>query len=112
MRLTQAGMNAEFVDGRMLDINQPYIKVLTLHSAKGLEFPFVVVVGLTQGSLPFIKRTTPPEEEPAAIDEQRRLFYVGCSRAMRALMVCGSRSNPSIFLDSLCSPLWQRQELP
>jgi superfamily I DNA/RNA helicase len=111
-RLTQAGMKAEFVDGRMLDINKPYIKVLTLHSAKGLEFPFVVVMGLTEGSLPFIDRNTPLEEEPAAIDEQRRLFYVGCSRAMRALMVCGSRLRPSPFLDSLCPPLWQRQELP
>lgn len=111
-RLTNAGIKAEFVEGKMLDINKPYIKVLTLHSAKGLEFPFVVVMGLTQGSLPFIEPTTLPEEEPAAIDEQRRLFYVGCSRAMRALMVCGSRSKPSIFLDSLYPPLWQRQELP
>lgn len=111
-QLTQAGMEAEFVDGIMFDINKPYIKVLTLHSAKGLEFPFVVVMGLTEGSLPFIKPTTLLEEEPAAINEQRRLFYVGCSRAMRALMVCGSRSKPSPFLDSLCPPLWQRQELP
>ena len=111
-RLTQAGMKAEFVEGKMFDLNKPYIKVLTLHSAKGLEFPFVVVMGLTEGSLPFIDRNTPTEEEPAAINEERRLFYVGCSRAMRALMVCGSRSKPSIFLDSLCPPDWQRQELP
>lgn len=112
VRLTNAGMKAEFVNGKMLDINKPYIKVLTLHSAKGLEFPFVVVVGLSENSLPFIKRSIPPEEEPTVIDEQRRLFYVGCTRAMRALMVCGSRSKPSPFLDSLCPPLWQRQELP
>lgn len=112
VRLTNAGIKAEFVEGKMFDLNKPHIKVLTIHSAKGLEFPFVVVVGLSKNSLPFIDPTTPPEEEPTAIDEQRRLFYVACSRAMRALMVCGSRSNPSIFLDSLCPPNWQRKELP
>ena len=107
-RLTKLGMKAEFVSGKMLDINKPHIKVLTLHSAKGLEFPFVVVMGLKQGLLPYVNPCLPPDEAPAAIDEQRRLFYVGCSRAMRALMVCGSRSKPSTFLDSLCTPDWQR----
>ena len=68
-------------------------------------------MGLTEG-IPFIDPNTPTEEEPAAIKEQRRLFYVGCSRAMRALMVCGSHSKPSPFLDSLCPPFWQRKELP
>lgn len=108
-RLTQQGMKAEFISGKMLSINKPHIKVLTLHSAKGLEFPFVAVMGLNQGSLPFVDPSLPLGEVPAAINEQRRLFYVGCSRAMRALMVCGSRSRPSTFLDSLCTPDWQRQ---
>jgi superfamily I DNA/RNA helicase/mRNA-degrading endonuclease RelE of RelBE toxin-antitoxin system len=109
-RLTSIGMNAEFVSGKRLDMNKPYIKVLTIHSAKGLEFPFVVMVGLHQGMLPYLRPSLPPDEVQAAIDEQRRLFYVGCSRAMRALMVCGSLSKPSQFLDSLCAPEWQRQE--
>lgn len=69
-------------------------------------------MGLKQGHLPYVNSRLPPDEVPAAIDEQRRLFYVGCSRAMRALMVCGSRSKPSTFLDSLCPPYWQRQEFP
>lgn len=111
-RLTKPDMKAEFVAGKMLDINKPHIKVLTIHSAKGLEFPFVVVMGLKQGHLPYVNPSLPLDEVPAAIDEQRRLFYVGCSRAMRALMVCGSRSRPSIFLDSLCPPYWQKQEFP
>ncbi|MEW6491902.1 MAG: 3'-5' exonuclease [Cyanobacteriota bacterium] len=109
-RLTSIGMNAEFVSGKRLDINKPHIKVLTIHSAKGLEFPFVVMVGLNQGLLPYLRPNLPSDEISVAIDEQRRLFYVGCSRAMRALMVCGSRLKPSTFLESLCSPEWQRQE--
>jgi superfamily I DNA/RNA helicase/mRNA-degrading endonuclease RelE of RelBE toxin-antitoxin system len=109
-QLTNLGMKAEFVTREMLDLNQPSIKVLTIHSAKGLEFPFVAVVGLKEGLLPHIPPNLPSDEIPAAIDQQRRLFYVGCSRAMQALMVCGSLSKPSQFLDSLCDPKWQRQE--
>jgi superfamily I DNA/RNA helicase/mRNA-degrading endonuclease RelE of RelBE toxin-antitoxin system len=110
-QLTTLGIRAEFFTQGMLFLNQPHIKVLTIHSAKGLEFPFLVVVGLNQGLLPHIRPHLPLGEVSVAIDEQRRLFYVGCSRAMRALMVCGSLSNPSEFLDSLCSPYWQRDEL-
>jgi superfamily I DNA/RNA helicase len=109
-QLTNFGMKAEFVTREMLNLNQPCIKVLTIHSAKGLEFPFVAVVGLREGLLPHIPPHLPSDEIPAAIDQQRRLFYVGCSRAMRALMVCGSLSKPSQFLDSICDPKWQRQE--
>ncbi|MBD2130450.1 UvrD-helicase domain-containing protein [Microcoleus sp. ZQ-A2] len=109
-QLTNFGMKAEFVTREHLNLNQPCIKVLTIHSAKGLEFPFVAVVGLKEGLLPHIPPHLPSDEIPAAIDQQRRLFYVGCSRAMRSLMVCGSLSRPSQFLNSLCTPEWQRQE--
>jgi len=44
--------------------------------------------------------------------QERRLFYVGCSRAMRSLLVCGSRSNPSPFLTRLqTSSYWQMEEM-
>lgn len=107
-RLIEQGANARFVLGNEIDLKGTYIKVLTLHSAKGLEFPFVAVIGLRQGILPYISADLPNDEGMAILEEQRRLFYVGCSRAMRALMVCGSRSNPSSFLDRLTDPDWQR----
>jgi superfamily I DNA/RNA helicase len=107
-QLKQQGLNAEFVTGQQLDLQTPHIKVLTLHSAKGLEFPFVVITGLQEGQMPYLNPDLPSEEIPFALDEQRRLFYVGCSRAMRALMVCGSRSRPSPFLDTLTMPFWKR----
>lgn len=108
-RLVKLGLNAEFVIGKKLDINSTHINVITLHSAKGLEFPFVAIVGLQEDVLPQIDPDLPPEEVLAVSDEQRRLFYVGCSRAMRALLVCGSRLRPSQFLGSLDAPDWQRQ---
>lgn len=107
-RLIKQGAEAQFVSGNDIDLNATYIKVMTLHSAKGLEFPFVAVVGLREGILPHIGADLPDDEIMSVSDEQRRLFYVGCSRAMRALMVSGSRSNPSSFLDSLSDPYWKR----
>ena len=108
-RLSKLGMPAVFQSGRELDITVPLVKVLTLHSAKGLEFPFVAIVGLDEGRLPRINEDLPVEEAQVQEDEQRRLFFVGCSRAMRALLVCGSRAAPSPFLAPLQPPVWRRE---
>ena len=109
LKLQAKGIKAQFFSSKKIDLHSSQIKVLTLHSAKGLEFPFVAVVGLKEGLLPAIDRAIPPDEVESVLDQQRRLFYVGCSRAMRFLMVCGSASNPSTFLKTLKNPYWQDQ---
>ena len=103
------GLNAKFVSGKQIDLKAPHVKVLTLHSAKGLEFPFVVVV-LTASPFPEIDPELPTDEHSEVIKAQRRLLYVGCSRAMRALMICSSRSAPSEFLTALTPPEWEKKE--
>lgn len=81
--------------------------LLTLHAAKGLEFPVVFIIGLDEGSLPHQRSLDDPEE----MAEERRLFYVGVTRAMnrlylvrafrRRLFGSSTVSDPSRFLEDL-----------
>ncbi|WP_195909159.1 ATP-dependent DNA helicase UvrD2 [Microlunatus sp. Gsoil 973] len=63
------------------------VTVSTLHSAKGLEWDAVALIGVSEGSLPFVLATT--EEQ---IEEERRLFYVGITRARRHLRISWART--------------------
>jgi DNA helicase-2/ATP-dependent DNA helicase PcrA len=65
------------------DINESKVKLMTLHSAKGLEFPVVFIAGVEKGLFPFARAESDPEEE----EEERRLFYVGITRAMKKLSI-------------------------
>jgi DNA helicase-2/ATP-dependent DNA helicase PcrA len=63
------------------------VTLMTLHSSKGLEFPVVVITGVEEGLLPFYSSTI----EETALEEERRLFYVGITRAERSLYLTYTR---------------------
>lgn len=87
------------VEDRVQQNNPPTMPVLTLatlHAAKGLEWERVFLIGVSESILPFDSGNTGPENE-SAIDEERRLFYVGITRAKKDLRM-SYRGEPSRFL--------------
>ncbi|MEO0849597.1 MAG: 3'-5' exonuclease, partial [Cyanobacteria bacterium J06648_1] len=70
-----------------LEEEQQKVSLMTLHSAKGLEFPVVYLVGMEQGLLPH-NRTL---NDPLEIEEERRLCYVGITRAQEQLFLTYTR---------------------
>jgi len=82
------------------------VQLMTLHAAKGLEFPHVFLIGMEEGLLPHRNSL-----EGGAIEEERRLAYVGITRARETLTLSWARqrrqygekidTTPSRFLDEL-----------
>ncbi|MGK2962819.1 MAG: ATP-dependent helicase [Gemmatimonadaceae bacterium] len=71
-----------------LDPNADAVSLMTLHNAKGLEYPVVFVTGLEDGLFPTLNSI----EDPAKLEEERRLFYVGITRAERKLYLSFAES--------------------
>ena len=70
-----------------------YVSVMTVHKSKGLEFEYVFLAGAENGLFPLISRNAllEPEERKADLEEERRLFYVAMTRAMKKLEITYAR---------------------
>jgi DNA helicase-2/ATP-dependent DNA helicase PcrA len=93
------------------------VTLMTLHNAKGLEYPIVFVAGCEEGVFPHQRAL-----DEGGLEEERRLFYVAVTRAMRELYLTYARRRSvfgastyglaSRFLDEIPAELCQREELP
>ncbi len=94
------------------------VTLMTLHNAKGLEFPFVFIAGLEDGLFPLARAF----DEPDTLEEERRLFYVGITRARRKLYLLHARTRrragevlaciPSSFLKPISRDLMEERMTP
>jgi DNA helicase-2/ATP-dependent DNA helicase PcrA len=92
------------------------VLLMTLHAAKGLEFPAVIIAGLEEGLFPHSRSS----DDGASLEEERRLCYVGMTRARRQLFLTSAgrrrvfgeyrNSEPSRFLDEVPAALMQRYD--
>lgn len=98
-RLHVAGLPSQIYQDEDFDILEERVKVLTIHSAKGIEFPVIFVAGLHEGILPQVSyRDSKDEEAALALERQRTLLYVGMTRAAEALYLVTSAQAPSSFV--------------
>ena len=94
-----------------MDEKNAKVTLLTVHSAKGLEYEYVSLVGLTEGQFPNHKAVNED-----GVEEERRLFYVALTRAKKVLSISMSntrmmygeyqRNLPSRFIDEISSELF------
>lgn len=103
-------------DSDEIDDDDSAVLLMTMHAAKGLEFPVVTILGLEDGMFPHLRALTDPDE----LEEERRLCYVGITRAEERLylthawsrMIFGSSqyNPPSRFLDEIPEELIEEAE--
>ena len=84
------------------------VQMMTLHSAKGLEFPVVFMSGVEEGLFPSMKST----EDLSRMEEERRLAYVGITRAMKKLFITHAESRRIYGSEALHAPSRFIREIP
>ncbi len=90
------------------DSNQDCVQLMTMHSAKGLEFPLVFIAGMEEGLFPHMMSL----EEPGRLEEERRLCYVGVTRAMKQLYLTYAEARRMHGTDTFNRPSRFVSEIP
>ena len=98
--LNREGVKASYYKDNM-DFNTDSVKCITIHSSKGLEFPLVYLYGIDQRRIPGSKKRVEDDEWDDHLRIQRKLLYVGMTRAMNELIITSNRYKYSELLDDI-----------
>jgi superfamily I DNA/RNA helicase/mRNA-degrading endonuclease RelE of RelBE toxin-antitoxin system len=105
--LSNLGLRAKHVKGDELHLKEKVVKVMTLHTSKGLEFPTVVIAHVEKDSFPGLKADLTDQGEIREFEEcRRKLLFVGASRAMRRLALFANGQDLSPFVHALSRVDW------
>jgi len=107
--LQRQKVDACFMTGKELDLSAKCVKVLTLKSSKGLEFPVVALAGFLDMPWPPLRPEMTQEERAERLAQERRTAFVAMTRAMRALLVVGPDPVKAPLLDGFDSALWNME---
>ncbi len=94
--------------GEQADEHEDCVQMMTLHSSKGLEFPVVFLAGVEEGLFPHKMSM----EDPSGLEEERRLCYVGITRAMKKLYLTYAESRRLYGSETLNRPSRFLREIP
>ena len=93
-----------------VDSSEDRVTLMTLHSAKGLEFPKVYLAGMEDGLFPGMMAVS--SDDPTDMEEERRLCYVGITRAKKELVITAARKRMTHGETRYCKPSRFLEEIP
>lgn len=97
-------------DADQIEEGTPFVTLMTLHISKGLEFPVVFIVGMEEGLFPSARSVD--SEDPTSVEEERRLAYVGMTRARRKLFLTHARQRRVWGQEQMHPPSRFLKEIP
>lgn len=97
-------------DADQMEDGDNYVTLMTLHISKGLEYPVVFIVGMEEGLFPSARATD--ASDPESVEEERRLCYVGMTRARKRLFLTHARSRRVWGQEQMHPPSRFLKEIP
>jgi DNA helicase-2/ATP-dependent DNA helicase PcrA len=94
------------------DAGQGKVNLMTIHAAKGLEFPVVFIAGAEEGIMPHARSMEDGDEGAASVEEERRLFYVALTRARDKLFISSCKKRRRLQNTVDCAPSPFITEIP
>jgi superfamily I DNA/RNA helicase len=108
--LDKKGVRATFMTRQQLDLEYPGVKVMTIHSSKGLEFPIVALAGFINSRYAHMPQDVREEGQEEVLERDRRTIFVGMTRAMRTLLVILPANTRSLLLTGFDPTYWNLEQ--